>query len=95
MTLTETINHYESLQHTYERNAISKTYYNPYAAETDRQTALEYKQHVGWLKGLNRIKEVMGEVENGTIPKSIAIDIIADIINAEEMKEEVTMNDNS
>lgn len=58
MTLEQAIKQFKDNALIYSRNAASKEYYNPKAAEEDRQAAEEYRQLAEWLEELKRFKGV-------------------------------------
>lgn len=58
MTLEQAIKQFKDNALIYSRNAVSKEYYNPKAAEEDRQAAEEYRQLAEWLEELKGFKGV-------------------------------------
>lgn len=58
MTLEQAIKQFKDNALIYSRNAVSKEYYNPKAAEEDRQAAEEYRQVSEWLEELKEHREV-------------------------------------
>lgn len=57
MTLEQAIKQFKDNALIYSRNAVSKEYYNPKAAEEDRQAAEEYRQVSEWLEELKEYRQ--------------------------------------
>lgn len=66
MTLEHAIKQFKDNALIYSRNAASKEYYNPKAAEEDRQVAEEHRQVAEWLEELKEHRKAAKQMREDT-----------------------------